>query len=260
MCRLLFCLLFATHACGQWTGSRIQGRPEPPRPMVAEQVFHSLSFNQALEMVAVPGVRRFVAVEDKGKVWTFPQDPKTAEKTLLIDLKALQPELTHGYGVAFHPRWRENGYVFLTYTLREKLEDGSRLSRFKLAQMEPPVLDPGSETVVLTWLSGGHNGACIHFGPDGMLYLSTGDGTAPSPPDSLNTGQGVNDLLSCVLRVDVDRAEAGRPYGIPADNPFVGTPGARPEIWAFGFRNPWKISFDAKGRLWCGDVGWELWE
>ena len=83
----------------------------------------------------------------------------------------------------------------------------------------------------------------------------------PSPPDVMMTGQDCSDLLSSVLRIDVDHAEPGKPYRIPPDNPFVNMPGVRPEIWAFGFRNPWKMSFDrATGDLWVGDVGWELWE
>src|ERR1041384_2790443 len=81
------------------------------------------------------------------------------------------------------------------------------------------------------------------------------------PPDPLNTGQDISDLLSSVLRIDVDHEAGGKPYRVPADNPFVSTPGARPEVWAYGFRNPWRMSFDERtGALWVGDVGWELWE
>ena len=123
------------------------------------------------------------------------------------------------------------------------------------------MIDPQSEQVILKFWSGGHNGGCLDFGNDGYLYISTGDAAAPSPPDVMMTGQDCSDLLSSVLRIDVDHAEPGKPYRIPADNPFVNMPGVRPEIWAFGFRNPWKMSFDrATGDLWVGDVGWELWE
>ena len=257
---LLFSLLAAS-ASAQWTTSRIHGTPEAPKPFIAQQTFTQIELHDGLEMIALPGAHRFAAVENTGKVFTFADKPDVASsRDLLIDLKAKHEKLSHAYGIAFHPKWWENGFVFITYTIGDKLDDGTKLSRFKLTQNEPPALDPASEVVLLTWLCGGHNGASLEFGPDGMLYCSTGDAEVPSPPDPRNTGQGLNDLLSCVLRLNVDHAEGGKAYSIPKDNPFVTTQGAMPEIWAFGFRNPWKISFDANGRLWCGDVGWELWE
>ncbi len=260
MLRAIIFFATSSFASAQWTTSRIHGSPEAPKPYVPEQVFTQITLNDALEMISVPGAHRFVAVEKNGKIWSFKDSPDTAAKDLLIDLKPDHPLLQHAYGIAFHPQWQKNGYVFLTYAYGDKVLDGTKLSRFKLTQQEPPVLDPKSEAVLLTWQSGGHNGASIQFGPDGMLYISTGDATAPSPPDSLKTGQDLSDLLSSILRIDVDHAENGKAYAIPKDNPFLKTPKAMPEIYAFGFRNPWKISFDQKGRLWCGDVGWELWE
>ena len=101
----------------------------------------------------------------------------------------------------------------------------------------------------------------MKFGNDGCLYISTGDGGFAFPPDGRNSGQDVSNLLSSILRIDVDREEDDRPYAIPVDNPFVSLDDARGEIWAYGVRNPWKMSFDRKtGDLWVGDVGWELWE
>ena len=258
--RTLFLCLIAASASAQWTTSRIHGTPEAPKPFIAEQAFTHIELHDGLEMIAVPGAHRFAAVENTGKVFTFADKPQAASQHQLIDLKAKHEKLSHVYGIAFHPKWRENGFVFITYTIGDKLDDGTKLSRFQLTQNEPPVLDPSSELVLLSWLCGGHNGASLQFGPDGMLYCSTGDAEVPSPPDPRNTGQGLNDLLSCILRIDVDHPQNGRAYSIPPNNPFITTPGAMPEIWAFGFRNPWKMSFDAKGRLWCGDVGWELWE
>ncbi|MFC5454659.1 PQQ-dependent sugar dehydrogenase [Prosthecobacter fluviatilis] len=257
---LLLCLAFSTTIHAQWTTSRIQGSPEAAKPCIPEQAFPGIVLHEALEMVPMPGARRFIAVEKGGKIWSFKDAPDARQQDLLIDLKPGHPQLQYAYGIAFHPKWRENGHVFLCYAYGDKVPDGTKLSRFKLSQQEPPVLDPTSETVLLTWRSGGHNGASLQFGPDGMLYISTGDSEVPSPPDPLNTGQDISDLLSSILRIDVDRTENGQAYAIPPDNPFLKTPNAMPEIWAFGFRNPWKISFDGKGRLWCGDVGWELWE
>ncbi len=260
MLRALVFLFAAASLHAQWTTSRIHGSPEVPKPFIAEPAFTGITLSNGLEMIAMPGAGRFAAVENGGKIFTFSDKPDAAAQHLLIDLKAKYANCSHAYGIAFHPKWRENGLVFITYTLGDKIDDGTKLSRFKLTQNDPPVLDPASEVVLLTWLCGGHNGASLEFGPDGMLYCSTGDAEVPSPPDPRNTGQGLNDLLSCVLRIDVDHEQNGKAYAIPADNPFVKTPGAMPEIYAFGFRNPWKICFDEKGRLWCGDVGWELWE
>jgi glucose/arabinose dehydrogenase len=104
-----------------------------------------------------------------------------------------------------------------------------------------------------------HNGGSIEFGPDGYLYVAFGDGGARNDP--LAAGQDRNKLLGSIIRIDVDHHADGKNYAIPADNPFVNTPGARPEIYAYGMRNPWRIAFDKQtGRLWCGDVGQELWE
>ena len=140
-------------------------------------------------------------------------------------------------------------------------KEGTRIARLKVTKTDPPMIEPGSERVIITWLAGGHNGCCLKFGPDGYLYISTGDGTSPAPPDSKRTGQDISDLLSSILRIDVDHLDPGRNYRVPSDNPFVSTPGARPEVWAYGLRNPWRMSFDRKtGDLWVGDVGWELWE
>jgi glucose/arabinose dehydrogenase len=140
--------------------------------------------------------------------------------------------------------------------------NGSYISRFTLRPSEPPLIDAGSEKVIIRWLSGGHNGCTVAFGNDGFLYFSTGDAANPDPPDiPYKTGQDISDLLSSIVRIDVDHSEGTNAYAIPHDNPFLKIPGARPEVYAFGLRNPWRMSFDgATGDLWVGDVGWEQWE
>lgn len=256
----LLCTLAAAEEA-RWTTSRLHGSPLPPKPFITEQVWSKVPLKNALDLVPVPGLAQWLVVENGGKIWALPQDLMSEKADLALDLKALHPQVDHGYGVAFHPKFKDNKQVFITYTNGDKLDDGSRLSRFIVKQETPLVIDPASEEILLTWRSGGHNGAAITFGNDGMLYLSTGDSEVPAPPDPLVTGQDLDDLLSCVLRIDVDRTDAGKPYAVPPDNPFVNLAGARPEIWAYGLRNPWKMSFDRPtGNLWCGDVGWEQWE
>src|SRR5262249_32754852 len=139
------------------------------------------------------------------------------------------------YGLAFHPDFARNRYCYICYVLDsrkdgEQLPDGSRVSRFTVRDTNPPRGDPASAKGQLPWLAGGHNGGDLHFGPDGMLYISTGDGTDPNPPDRFLTGQDISDLLSSVLRIDVDHEDPGKAYRVPADNPFVKTPNARPEV------------------------------
>ncbi|MBW3596544.1 MAG: PQQ-dependent sugar dehydrogenase [Planctomycetes bacterium] len=243
-----------------WTGSRLLGSPEPPPPYRVERVFSQLNFQQPVEVALVPDGERMFVAELAGKIHSFvPGAGKPAE--LFLDLKAVVPEARQVYGLAFHPDFARNRYCYLCYVLEPNLPEGTRVSRFRVRDTEPPVIDPASELILITWLSGGHNGGCLQFGPDGYLYISTGDGAGPNPPDPLATGQDNSDLLSSILRIDVDQGEAGRPYRIPPDNPFVNQPDSREEIWAYGFRNPWKMSFGpASGELWVGDVGWELWE
>lgn len=251
-----------------WVGSRITGTPEPPPPYGTEALFPGLRFDHPTAVVRLPGTDRLVVTEEKGKVYTFRavaggDEPPRAD--LALDLGAV-PGLDHVFDIAFHPRFADNRFCYVVYSLTPKLPEGTRVSRFTVSASDPPVIDPASEEVVITWLSGGHNGSALVFGADGMLYVSAGDSGDATPPDASLTGQSIHDLLASVLRIDVDRttpASGTAPalaYAIPADNPFVGRPGARGEVWAYGLRNPWRMCFDEAGRLLVADVGWELWE
>jgi uncharacterized repeat protein (TIGR03806 family) len=244
-----------------WTTSRITGSPEAPLPYVTERAFPELKFKDCLDLTSAPGSDRLFIVEQAGKIFSFKNQPDVKSADLVIDLAKEIPGVGATYALTFHPKFEQNRFCYVCYIKGNELPDGSHIARFKVSDADPPTIDPKSETTILTWLGGGHNGCALKFGPDGCLYISTGDGSGPNPPDGLKAGQDVSNLLSSILRIDVDHAENGKNYRIPADNPFLDLKGARGEIWAYGFRNPWRMSFDKKtGDLWVGDVGWELWE
>ena len=244
-----------------WTTSRLQGSPDPALPYAIEPAFAHLAFKRPVIITTAPGDDRLFVGELDGRIYSFDPDPNVRKPDLFFDLRKSIPKASQLYGLAFHPKHPTNRYVYVCYVLGGGLPDGSHVSRFEVLPTDPPRIDPTSENLLLTWRAGGHNGGCIKFGPDGYLYIATGDATGPSPPDTLHTGQDLSDLASSILRIDVDQRDPGRAYRVPPDNPFVYLPDARPEIWAYGFRNPWKMSFDSEtGALWTGDVGWELWE
>jgi len=215
-----------------------------------------------VSLVKLPGSRRTVLVERKGRIVQLPVDGADRQLPLILDGAEQIPELTAIYGLAFPPDFQTNRVCYVCYIRKPELEDGTRLVRFQITGRGDSIrIDPDTETTLLTWKSGGHNGGCLKFGPDGCLYVSTGDGSPPAPADIHRSGQDLSDLLASILRIDVNRTSSERAYSIPADNPFVDQEGARGEVWAFGLRNPWRMSFDRKtGDLWLGDVGWQLWE
>ncbi|MHC4875926.1 MAG: PQQ-dependent sugar dehydrogenase [Planctomycetota bacterium] len=281
-----------------WTTSRVTGSPEPPLPYRAQRVFPHLSFEQPTVLTNAPGTDRLFVAEQKGRVYSIPNDRDCRAPDLLIDTKLLVDRLNQSldeadkvvfaavYGLTFHPDFKSNRRCFLCYAVRYKDQSrgqhphGTRVVELRIDRKDPPAAIVDSEVKIITWLQGGHNGGCLKFGPDGMLFISTGDGGNAFPPDGHTSGQDVTDLLAGVLRIDIDQKVDGLAYSIPDDNPFAaGTSpvrenaratgleelvlpdGVRREIWAYGMRNPWKMSFDRKtGDLWVGDVGWELWE
>lgn len=155
-------------------------------------------------------------------------------------------------GLAFDPDFRENGEFYVHYTASQPRR--SIVSRFSIDSIENNRADPGSETIILQVNQPfqNHNGGMIAFGPDNYLYIALGDGGSGGDP--AGNGQNRNTLLGSILRIDV--SDPSVTYSIPQDNPFHGVEKVMDEIWAYGFRNPWRFSFDRDtGSLWVGDVG-----
>jgi uncharacterized repeat protein (TIGR03806 family) len=197
-------------------------------------------------------------VQQPGQVVRFANDPAVNSLSTFIDISG---RVTYGgeqglLGLAFHPDYANNGFVYLSYTGQGTNGLESRVSRFKL---NGQVLDPNSEQIVLRLDQpySNHNGGQIAFGPDGYLYIGFGDGGSGGDPQG--NGQNTGTLLGAMLRIDVGDGTSGT-YSIPPGNPFVSGGGA-PEIYAWGLRNPWRWSFDSQtGELWVGDVGQNAYE
>jgi uncharacterized repeat protein (TIGR03806 family) len=244
-----------------WTSSRLAGSPEPPLPYAVEKTFTRLTWKSPLYLAEEPGTDRLWVVQggnesDQGSRIVRVEDDPAADKSEVV----LDVARRLIYSVCFHPDYASNGLIYVFSNGPSGAPDRSnRITRYTVGRQPPRGVDPKSEEVVIEWKSAGHDGGDMTFGRDGLFYLTTGDGTSDS--DTWDSGQTLDDLLGSVLRIDVDRREGGRPYAIPPDNPFVKTPGARPEIWAYGLRNPWRMCSDpGTGHLWVGNNGQDLWE
>ncbi len=229
--------------------------------VTAARAFPRLAFRRPVWITHAGDDRLFV-IEQAGRIRVFENRPDVETAGVFLDIRE-QVRSRHNeeglLALAFHPRYADNGRFYVYYTASEPRR--GVLSSFAVSGDDPDRAEPGSETVILEvdqpW--GNHNGATVLFGPEGFLYLSLGDGGAAADPR--NHAQDLATLLGTILRIDVDGREQGRPYRVPPDNPFVGRPGARGEIWAYGLRNVWRMSFDREtGELWAGDVGQNAWE
>jgi len=199
-------------------------------------------------------------VHQAGMIWLVEKRESGDRKSVFADFT---PEVFSArgpnglLGLAFHPQFRENRKYFLKYQV---FEDGKIATVLVERQAAPDFKrdsgQPSRRLLKIVSVAEHHNGGCIEFGPDGFLYLGMGD-SAPNF-DPQGHGQDLRLLFGKMLRLDVDRRDAGLSYGIPADNPFRGRPDVRPEIWAYGLREPWRFSFDpVTGDLWVADLGQE---
>ncbi|MBX3414131.1 MAG: PQQ-dependent sugar dehydrogenase [Pirellulales bacterium] len=238
----------------EWTGwdfGEDSGVPQPIRPILLTN--------------AGDGSGRIFVPTQHGVLHILDQGAKTKDTKVFLDMssKVSYDDKTNeeGFlGLAFHPKFKENGEFFVYYTNKAKKHQNV-ISRFRVSKSDPNVADPDSEEVLLVldkpfW---NHDGGTIAFGPDGYLYVAVGDGGLANDP--FKNGQKMSTLLGKILRIDVDSKSGDLAYGIPADNPFVGEKDARGEIWAYGLRNVWRMAFDpVTKRLWAGDVGQDTWE
>ncbi len=246
----------------EWTGweAEVDGKPHPLRPILLTH--------------AGDGSGRLFVPEQQGTIHVFRPDSKKTKVFLDLSGKARYDDRENEeglLGMAFHPRYRENGEFFVHYTTAAAPHT-MVLERYRVSKDDPDAADPASAEEILRvehpyW---NHKGGTICFGPDGFLYVTYGDGGKQN--DLHGNGQNLQSLLGKILRIDVDRRGEKTAYAIPDDNPLVavmqengGKPqrpkGLRQEIWAYGLRNVWRMSFDRKtGRLWIADVGQDLWE
>lgn len=247
-------------------------------PTAARLQLVAEGFTSPVALVESPdGTGRLFVVDQAGAIWIVDAQGRRVAQPFL-DLRDRMVRLNERYdergllGLAFHPRYRDTGRLFVYYSAPRRegapadWNHTARLSEFRVSADNPDRADPGSERVLLNvdQPQSNHNGGTLAFGPrDGFLYLSLGDGGARDDAGLGHVpggnGQDVTqNLLGSILRIDVDQ---GDPYGIPADNPFA-RGGGLPEQWAWGFRNPYRMSFDMGGEhaLWVGDAGQELWE
>lgn len=200
----------------------------------------------------------FMAVHQTGKIWRLEKNGADVTKSLFADISSdiFNERGPNGLlGLAFHPRFLENRKYYLKHQV---FEDGkiatTVVERVAAPDCRTDSGKPSRRLIKMESVTQDHSGGCIAFGPDGFLYIGMGD-TGPQQ-DPQGHGQNMNILLGKMLRIDVDHSDPGLAYAIPADNPFRGRIDARPEVWAYGFREPWRFSFDPLTRdLWVGDVG-----
>ena len=258
-------------------GHRCSAAPALPS-LELKVAFPELKFTRPLWMEEAPDdSKRLFVMQQDGKIFLLPPGRKTEDMKVFLDITERKPWVQNEEGLlafAFHPKFKSNGLFYIFYS--QQSPKRCVLSEMRVSKEDSNKADVSTERILMEiphpyW---NHNGGTLLFGRDGYLYWSQGDGGAFNDPH--NVGQSGHHLLGKILRIDVDSRTGKLPYGIPKDNPFVGKDkqgnpkedpfdtqpeGVRPEIWAYGLRNVWRMSFDREtGDLWAGDVGQDKWE
>ena len=244
-----------------WENTRLIGTPQPQPPFRAVPAYTNQVWRSPMFIAAEPLSSRLFALLHHGggkptQLVAFKDHPETEEREVLLELPG-----RNVYSFCFDPDYTENGFLYLFSNLNIEAFDGKKANRISRVMLPRGTtkIDLNSEHSIIEWRSGGHDGGGIAFGLDGMLYISTGDGTSDS--DNWVSGQTLDDLLGGVLRIDISETSEDEPYRIPADNPFIELPDARGELYAYGLRNPWRLAVDAlTGHVWVGNNGQDLWE
>lgn len=233
------------------------------QPFQLVNAFPNLSFSRPVFVThSNDGTNRVYVVERYGLIKIFQNDSNAATSKIFLDVTNLNNGSTYTerglLGLAFHPNYASNGYFYIYYT---RVGDGANvLARFSRSTTDPDKADSLSQQILWAYPDPyvNHNGGMLTFGLDGYLYIGMGDGGSGGDPG--NRAQNTNEMLGKIHRINVDSTSGGNNYSIPATNPFA-VSGGRPEIYAYGLRNPWRFSQDAvTGLIYCGDVGQDAWE
>lgn len=237
--------------------------PPSSSAITTERAFGSLTFASPTAMLQAPeDDSQWFVVEKEGRVRVFDNVANPGAADTFVDIRSTVESSANEAGLlslAFHPDWQDNGRAYLSFNLRSNGQLWSVLTTMRSTD-GGRTLDTSTHELVFSTQQpfSNHNGGQIAFGPDGLLYFGLGDGGDANDP--LGHGQNTDTVLGSVLRIDVDNPSGGNAYGIPIDNPFAGG-GGRPEIYAWGLRNPWRFSFDTvTGELFLADVGQDEFE